>query len=92
MHIVTDVMRTRSTDGSHAHISELVTQGAIRYTREEVIDSIRRGERWSTLAEGSTTDVQILTQCPWPGCTLRPYLQTQPGANARPALEPEQPA
>jgi hypothetical protein len=52
VYIVTGMRKETSADGTHRHITEVCTQGGIRHTRQEVVDSIRAGNRWMTLADG----------------------------------------
>jgi len=55
-----------------------VTQGAIRHTLHEVIDSIRQGDSWKALADGHRTEIRIVDGCPHAGCALSPYIATNP--------------
>ncbi len=77
-YIVTGVRKELSPDATHRHISELHTQGAIRFTRLEVIDSIRAGNTWKTLADGRATEIHIVERCPHDGCILGPYIASDP--------------
>jgi Protein of unknown function (DUF3892) len=86
-HLVTGVRKTLSADATHRHISDVCTQGAIRYTRQEVIDSIREGDSWRTLVDGDSAEIHIVVACPWKGCGLSPYIATNPDSTKKDNLE-----
>jgi hypothetical protein len=75
-HVVIGVRTALAPDATHRHISELCTPGPIRYTRQEVIDSIRAGENWQTLVHASGAEIHIVKECPHEGCSLSPYIAT----------------
>ena len=85
--IVTGVAKGASAHATHEHISEVSTQGAIHYTRQEVIESIEAGDRWRTLADGIETETRVIESCPHPGCTLGPYIQSNPDATGTDNLQ-----
>jgi hypothetical protein len=74
--IVVGVTKAPSADGTHDHVSDLCTQGAIHYTRHEVIESIEAGDRWRILAHGMNGEIRVIESCPHPGCMLGPYIQS----------------
>jgi hypothetical protein len=86
-HLVTGVRKTLSADTTHRHICDVCTQGAIRYSRQEVIDSIRQGDSWRTLADGYSAEIRIIDACPWEGCALAPYIATNPDSTKKDNLE-----
>jgi hypothetical protein len=86
-HIVIGVRKELSDDATHGHVSEVCTAGPIHYTRQEVIDSIREGDTWRTLAGGSSAEIRIVEACPHDGCTLSPYIATNPDSTAIDNLE-----
>jgi hypothetical protein len=86
-HVVTGVRKTLSADATHRHISEVCTPGPIRYTRQEVIDSIRAGERWKTLVDGHSAEIRIVDACLREGCSLSPYIATNPDSSEKDNLE-----
>jgi hypothetical protein len=86
-HLVIGVRKALSGDATHRHISEVCTAGPIRYTRQEVIDSIREGDTWTTLADGRRAEVRIVDACPREGCTLSPYIATNPDSTGKNNLE-----
>jgi hypothetical protein len=86
-YIVTGVRKTLSDDATHRHISDVCTQGAIRFTRQEVIDSIRDGHSWKTFADGSTAEIRIVGTCPRDGCSLGPYIATNHDSTTKDNLE-----
>jgi hypothetical protein len=77
-YIVTGVRRELAAGATHRHISEVCTQGAIRFTRREVIDSIREGNSFKTLAGGGGAQLYIVESCPHDGCSVAPYIATNP--------------
>jgi len=81
------VRKALSADATHRHVSALCTAGPIHYDLQEVIDSIREGERWRTLADGHSADIHIAGACPHDGCTLSPYIATDPGSTESNNLE-----
>jgi Protein of unknown function (DUF3892) len=87
VYIVTGVRKETSADGTHRHISGVCTQGGIRHTRQEVVDSIRAGNRWKTLADGREADIQPVDTCPHPGCTASPYIRSNPDSTEKDNLE-----
>ncbi|HWG07489.1 MAG TPA: DUF3892 domain-containing protein [Solirubrobacteraceae bacterium] len=86
-YIVTRVRKALSDDATHRHISDVCTQGAIRFTRHEVIDSIREGHSWKTIADGHIAEIRIVGACPHDGCAFGPYIATNPDGNAKDNLE-----
>jgi hypothetical protein len=74
--IVVGVTKAPSTDGTHEHVSDLCTQGAIHYTRRGVIESIEAGDRWRILTHGMDRGIRVIESRPHPGCTLGPYIQS----------------
>lgn len=86
-HIVTAVRKALSADATHRHISGVCTPGPIRYTRQEVVDSIREGDSWKTLADGYRAEIGIVDGCPWEGCSLGPYIATNHDSTEKDNLE-----
>ncbi|HEV2944041.1 MAG TPA: DUF3892 domain-containing protein [Solirubrobacteraceae bacterium] len=86
-HLVIGVRKVASDDATHRHISEVCTAGPIRYTRQEVIDSIRQGDSWKTLANAHSAEIRIVDACPHDGCTLSPYIAANPDSTAIDNLE-----
>jgi Protein of unknown function (DUF3892) len=86
-HIVIGVRKALSDDATHRHISDVCTAGPIHYTRQEVIDSIREGDSWKTLGDGHSAEIRIVDGCPHDGCTLSPYIATNPDSTAMDDLE-----
>jgi len=86
-HIVIGVRKALSDDATHRHISEVCTAGPIRYTRQEVIDSIRAGHSWRSLADGDSAEIQIVDACHREGCMLGPYIATNPHSTGSDNLE-----
>jgi hypothetical protein len=86
-HIVIGVRRELSDDATHRHISDVCTAGPIHYTRQEVIDSLREGDSWRTLAGGASAAIHIVDVCPQEGCSLSPYIATNPDSTESDNLE-----
>ena len=86
-HFVIGVRKELSGDATHRHISEVCTPGPIHYTRQEVIDSIREGDGWKTLANGARAEIRIVESCTVRGCSLSPYIATNPDGTGVDNLE-----
>lgn len=86
-HFVIGVRKALSADSTHRHISEVCTACLIHYTRQEVIDSIRQGDSWKTLADGHRAEIRIVNACPRDGCTVSPYIATNPDGTGVDNLE-----
>jgi hypothetical protein len=84
---VTGVRRETSVDGSHEHIEGVCTDGGIHYTRQEVFDSLSRGDVWVTLAGGYLAEIATQTFCSAPRCLATPYLRTNPDSTRLDNLE-----
>lgn len=85
-YIVTRVRKVISEDGSHLHIAG-VCAGERYYTREQVIDSIARGDTWRTDAGGYSAEIRLAPRCPRYLCSATPYIQTNPGSSLKDNLE-----
>ncbi|MEW6223015.1 MAG: DUF3892 domain-containing protein [Chloroflexota bacterium] len=78
MPTVTKVRKESSSDGSHRHIEGVCTVDGTHYTRREVVDSIARGNVWTTRsASGSTAVIRPINYCPAPRCIAAPYITTR---------------
>lgn len=86
-YIVTRVRHELAADATHRHISGVYTQGAIHFTRQEVIDSIRAGNSFRTLAAAGSARIHIVDCCRHDGCGLAPYIATNPDGTGRDDLE-----
>jgi Protein of unknown function (DUF3892) len=86
-HLVTGVRKAPSDDATHWHVNEVCTQGAIRYTRQHVIESILLGNTWRTLDDGHSAEIRIIDSCPRRGCSLGPYIATNPDSTTKENLE-----
>jgi hypothetical protein len=84
---VTAVRREPSADRSHRHIEGVCTGNGLHYTRREVIDSLHRGDYWTTDAGGYQADITTTAFCPAPGCLVTPYLRTRPDSTGLDNLE-----
>lgn len=81
-HVVVKVAFERSISGSHEHIAGVWTSGDAYVTRDAVLRSIALGDAWWSIADGRRVAVRRVTHCPWPGCSLIPYLYVSGSANA----------
>jgi hypothetical protein len=77
---VTRVRRERSLSGSHEHIEGVWTSDDEYFSRGQVIRSLGAGEKWYAPKGSSLATIGVVTYCPWPGCSLKPYVS---------ALDPE---
>lgn len=87
VYIITGVRKEPSQDASHTHISEICTQGGIRHTLQEVIDSIRAGHTWKTLRGGHEAEIKPVERCPQPECTASPYITMTSDGTGKDNLE-----
>jgi hypothetical protein len=85
--IVSGVRKESSADGSHMHIGWVCTEDGLRYTRQEVFDSIRDGNIWMTRSEGYVAQIEPIDKCPQPGCDATPYIRTNPDSTKQDNLE-----
>jgi Protein of unknown function (DUF3892) len=85
--IVTWVRKERSADGTHRHIEGVCTGAGVHYTCREVVESIRAGNVWKTLAGGYEAVIEPIEKCPIPSCSATPYLRTNPESNEKDNLE-----
>jgi uncharacterized protein DUF3892 len=75
---VTKVRNESSSDGSHRHIEGVCTLEGTHHTRREVVDSIARGNVWTTRSStGSTATIRPINYCPASGCLAAPYITTR---------------
>jgi hypothetical protein len=81
------VRKALSADATHRHLSGLCTAGPIHYTLQEVVDSLRAGDRWTTLADGHKIEIHIVDACPHEGCAHGPYIATNPNGTDQDNLE-----
>ena len=76
MRKVTRVRRERSLSGSHEHIEGVWTSDDEYFSRGQIIRSLDAGETWYADEGRSLATIGLVTYCPWPGCSLKPYLST----------------
>ena len=86
-YIATSVRKERSADGTHRHIEGVCTGAGVHYTCREVVESIRAGNVWKTLAGGYEAVIEPVEKCPSPTCSAAPYLMTNPGGTGKDNLE-----
>ena len=72
--LVVGVEHERSISGSHEHVAGVWTSADEYFTRDEVLRSLERGDAWWTLGDGRREPLRRVTHCPWPGCSVIPYL------------------
>lgn len=74
--------------GDHEHVVGVRTVGGYDSSNLEVARSIEAGESWFTsVAREPLARIRPLPRCPFPGCTLAPYLTTSPEDTERNRLE-----
>jgi len=86
-YIVTKVRKELSDDGKHKHIKGVCTEGGTYYSRKEVVDSINAGNTWKTSADGYKATIKPIKECPKPGCSANPYIETNPDSTKKDNLE-----
>ena len=84
-YIVTKVRKETSVDGTHEHIEGVCTTADVRYTRKQVVDSIKGGNAWVAAADGFITTITTVMSCP--RCSISPYLKTNPDSELKDNLE-----
>ena len=79
MPTVTKVRKELSSDATHRHIEGVCTIDGTHYTRRQVVESIARGNVWTTRsASGSTAVIRPINYCPAAACLASPYITTRP--------------
>jgi len=71
---VTRVRRERSLSGSHEHIEGVWTTEDEYFSRGQIIRSLDAGETWYAHEGRFLATIGLVTYCPWPGCSLKPYV------------------
>jgi len=85
-HLVVGVEHEHSISGSHEHVAGVWTSDDVYVARDDVLRSLALGDSWWTLDDGRRVALRRVTHCPWPGCSLIPYLfvgAADPGAADR---------
>lgn len=73
-HLVVGVEFERSVSGSHEHVAGVRTSNDEYVSRKDVLRSLALGETWWTIDDGRRVALRRVTHCPWPGCSVIPYL------------------
>ena len=73
-HVVVGLEYERSISGSHEHVAGVWTNRNNYVPRDDVLRSIARGEVWWSVEDGRRFALRRVTHCPWPGCSVIPYL------------------
>ena len=84
--LVVGVEYERSISGSHEHVAGVWTSEDVYVARNDVLRSLAVGDSWWTLDDGRRVALRRVTHCPWPGCSVIPYLfvgGADPGAADR---------
>jgi hypothetical protein len=84
---VTKVSKETSADGTHRHIATVVTDTGVRYTRQQVVDSINAGNTWKSSGGGYTATIKAKGYCPKANCYAKPYIETDPDSTKQDNLE-----
>jgi hypothetical protein len=74
--VIIGVRRRRSTDRSHRHVFEVVTDSGDRFRLLKVIDSLYRGEPWVVRIGEFEAPVTVVPFCPARECLQSPYVRT----------------
>ncbi len=85
--IVTGVRKVISEDFTHRHIEGVCTADRAHHSLGAVIASINAGNTWKTRAGGFAETIKVTGECPAPGCTLSPYIETNPRSHRKDNLE-----
>jgi hypothetical protein len=81
-------MESSADGGYHEHIEGVCTTANLHYTRKAVVDSLRAGDTWKTLAaDGSSAPIKEMQYCPHRVCTATPYITTDRDASAKDNLD-----
>ena len=72
--LVVGVEHERSISGSHEHVAGVWTSADEYFTRDDVLRSLEQGDAWWTFVDGRREALRRVTHCPWPGCSMIPYL------------------
>ncbi len=78
MPTITRVTKEFSRDRTHQHIAGVCTADNGRYTRQQVVDGVGRGEVWETSDGRTRARVKVIRFCPASGCLVTPYITTAP--------------
>lgn len=81
------VRKQLAPDGTHRHIEGVCTEDGTHYTRQQVVDSIGRGNTWKTCAGGYEAEIRTVKYCPYATCTATPYIKTNPDSTKLDNLE-----
>jgi len=79
----------KNTKGeSHKHIVGVKRDNDAYSTNQQVIDSIKEGNRWYTKVSGEpNAEIKDLAYCPNASCYHKPYLTTAPDHTTKNNLE-----
>jgi hypothetical protein len=75
-HTVVGVRKVFSDDFSHRHIVGVCTDDRVYHSVRVVVESIGIGDNWRTKVGGFEEAIKVLAECPAPGCTAAPYIET----------------
>lgn len=78
MSVVHGVRREASVSGSHSHVAGVCTDSGAYLSRAELLTALDGGELWFTEADGRRARIRTTRHCHAPGCSLTPYVTTEP--------------
>lgn len=85
---VTKVRKVPAANQAHKHIVALVTDGGEVHTVQQVLESLARGDRWSTAVPGEPeAEIMRIPTCTKAWCIHGPYLTSTPGESLASDLE-----
>ena len=84
---ITKVRKEWSSDGSHRHITGVLTNGGSHYTRQDVVNSIGIGHSWEVNAGGHHVRIRVIASCLHESCSVAPYIKTNSGSTGLDNLE-----
>ncbi len=84
---VTGVRKVLSEDFTHRHVEGVCTDDRAHHNLGTVIASINAGDTWRTKAGRYEETIKVTSECPAPGCTVAPYIETNPRSPRKDNLE-----
>jgi hypothetical protein len=86
-YVVTKVRKEWSHGHHHRHVEGVITESGLYFARSQVVDSIRSGDTWVTVAGGYSATIDVMASCPQGGCQASPYLRNVSDSTEQDNLE-----
>jgi hypothetical protein len=80
-------MESSDQGGRHEHIEGVCLDSGTHHTRSQVVNSLRTGNIWRTLADNKHANIREITYCKHAGCMATPYITTDADATAKNNLD-----